>query len=399
VPLQPHMDLISVDDHVIEHPRVWQDRLPAKFLERGPRIVESTEVTYDGYNQPVAPGQQVWQFDGDKYPQIGLNAVAGRPPEEFGLEPLRFDEMRKGCYDPVERLRDMDEGGIAGSLCFPNFPRFAGAMFVKSAERDDELAMACLQAYNDFILDEWTAADPNRLIPMVMLPLWDQKASMDELRRTAARGARAITFPENPTPLGLPSFHSDHWDPLFSLVEETETTLAMHFGSSGVRPYVSPDAPRIVSITLMGTNSMNTLVEMLVSPMFHRHPNLKVALSEGGIGWLPYVLERLEDAWTVHRFYLDIDQHTPPTELFKDHVFGCFIQDHHGLDSRDKIGVEQIMWECDYPHSDSTWPNARKSAEEMLLNVPDDEAHKIAELNARKLYRLPRVNAGTAAIG
>ena len=388
MPLQKDIQLISVDDHVIEHPRVWQDRLPRKFLDRGPRIVETTETTYNNYNKPVAAGQQAWFYDGESYPQIGLNAVAGRPPTEFGLEPLRFDEMRPGCYNPVERLRDMDEGGITGSLCFPSFPRFAGTLFVRA--EDKELALACVKAYNDFLLDEWTAADPTRFIPAVILPVWNVDAAVDELNRMVNKGARAITFPENPTPLGLPSIHTDHWDPLWSALEDTETTVCMHFGSSGVRPNVSPDAPQMVSIALMGTNSMTALVEMLVSPMFHRHPRLTVALSEGGIGWIPYALERIDDAWNVHRFYLDVNQHTSPAELFKDHIFGCFIQDEYGLANRDKIGVDQIMWECDYPHSDSTWPSTRKRAEEMLIDVPDEDCRKILETNARQLYRLPR---------
>lgn len=374
MPLQDHMKLISVDDHLIEHPGVWQDRLPERFKHAGPRIIETDQ------------GHQVWTFEDRIYPSIGLNAVAGKDPREWGWDPVRFDQMLPGCFDPAQRLLDMDIDGVHAGLCFPSFPRFAGTVFLEA--EDKQLALASVQAYNDFMLDEWSATDPDRLPALCILPLWDIDLCIAELQRTVARGAKAISFIESPTPLGLPSFHTDHWDPFFSAVEEVDVPLCLHFGTSGTRPFTAPDAPEATFITLMGLNSMQAMVDLLFSPVFHRHPTLKVSLAEGGIGWIPYLLERADYTWERQRFWQDINQDVRPSELFAKHVWGCFIADEVGIGLRDQIGIDRIMWECDFPHSDSMWPGSRKLLQDVLRDVSDEEAHAIVELNARRLFKL-----------
>jgi predicted TIM-barrel fold metal-dependent hydrolase len=372
MPLQDHMQLISTDDHVIEHPRVWLDRLPAADRDAGPRIVDED-------------GTQIWEYEGRRYPQMALNAVAGRPREEFGLEPTRYDQILPGCYDPVARVKDMDADGIEAQLCFPSFPKFAGTVFLQG--RDQRLALRCVQAWNDFMLDEWCAAAPGRFIPVVILPLWDPGLAAAEVERTAAKGARTISFPENPAPLGLPSFHTDHWDPVFAAAQAAGMPLSMHFGTSGKAPATADDAPFAVAIALFGCNSMYTTADLLFSPVFHKFPELKVALSEGGIGWIPYMLERIDSTWERHKYYTGVNRDVRPSDLFRRHIWGCFIDDEFGIANRHAIGVDRITWECDYPHSDSNWPEARKRAAEALADVPDDEVHRIVELNARALFR------------
>jgi predicted TIM-barrel fold metal-dependent hydrolase len=380
MPLQPWMKLLSTDDHLIEHPKVWTDRLPRKFHDAGPRIVDQPRAS-------GGPPSEVWQYEGRIYPYIGLNAVAGKKPEEFGIEPTRFDEMIPGCYDPKARLVDMDIDGVWGALCFPSFPGFAGTVFMDGQDRD--LSRLCIRAWNDYILDEWCAAAPDRYIPLIVLPVWDVQASVDEIHRTAAKGAKAIAFPENPVPRDLPSFHTDHWDPIFSAAEETGMPLCMHFGTSGKAPITAPEAPMAVMIALFGCNSMYATADLLFSPVFHKHPNLKVGLSEGGIGWIPYMLERIDMTWERHRHYQNINQTVRPSDLFRKHIHGCFIDDFFGIASRDSIGIDNITWECDYPHSDSYWPHSRKRAAEVFHDVPDDEVHRIVELNTRRLYNFP----------
>lgn len=380
MPLQSWMKLLSTDDHLIEPPLLWSDRLPARFREAGPRIIERPRG--DG----VAPAE-VWNYEGRIYPYIGLNAVAGKKPEEFGMEPTRYDEMIPGCYDPKARIRDMDLDGVWGALCFPSFPRFAGTVFLEG--QDKELALLCVRAWNDFVLDEWCATAPGRLIPLVILPLWDVPACVAEIHRTAGKGAKAISFPENPAPLGLPSFHTDHWDPVFSAAEETDMPLCLHFGTSSKPPITAPEAPFAVTIALFGCNSMYATADLVFSPVFHRHPKLKVGLSEGGIGWMPYLLERMDFTWERHRFYQNVNQDARPSDLFRKHIHGCFIDDRFGVGVRHEIGVERITWECDYPHSDSYWPKSRAYAAEVLADVPDDEVHQMVELNTRRLYNVP----------
>jgi predicted TIM-barrel fold metal-dependent hydrolase len=382
MPLRDDMQLISVDDHLVEPPHVWQSRLPARFLDAAPKIVEE-EVEGGG------PPAHVWYYEGRRYPQIGLNAVAGKRPEEFGTEPLRYSDMLPGCYDPEARVIDMDLDGVQAAICYPSFPGFAGKVFLQGNDR--ELGALCVRAFNDFMIDEWCAAAPERFIPVVMLPLWDVQACVAELHRTVAKGAKAITFSENPVPLGLPSFHTDHWDPLFAAAEEAGIPLCMHFGTSGQAPTTAPDAPFAVTITLFGCNSMFAAADLMFSPVFHRHPGLKVALAEGGVGWVPYLLERADYVWDRHRYYQNVNQDMKPSDIFRRNIWGCFIDDVHGLRSRDVIGVDRITWECDYPHSDSNWPNSRKRAVEVFAEVPDDEVHRIVEWNSRELFSFPRV--------
>ncbi|ARE37864.1 amidohydrolase (plasmid) [Rhodococcus sp. BH4] len=396
MPLQDHMHLISTDDHLIEHPKLWSDRLPKKFLEAGPRIIEKEmpkSIHVGDGGKAIGSGTkiaEVWEYEGRIYPYIGLNAVAGKAPEEFGAEPTRYEDMIPGCYEPKARVQDMDIDGVQATLSFPSFPRFAGTVFLEA--NDKELALLSVQAWNDYVLDEWCAYAPDRLIPLTILPLWSVEECVKEIYRTAAKGSRAIAFPENPVPLGLPSFHTNHWDPVFAAAVETGQPLCIHFGTSGKAPITAPEAPMAVMTALFGCNSMYATADLLFSPVFHNHPNLKFMLSEGGIGWVPYMLERMDGVWAKHRFYQNINQTVKPSELFAKHLFGCFIDDQFGIDNRHAVGIDNITWEGDYPHSDSNWPNSRKIVHDQMIKVPDDEVHRIVELNARTLLNFPRTS-------
>jgi predicted TIM-barrel fold metal-dependent hydrolase len=373
--LPDDVQIVSVDDHVIEHPNVFQDRLPQKHKELGPRNVRDDE------------GRDVWMFEGRPHYNIGLNAVAGREYKDFGVDPVAYDEMRPGCYKPADRIRDMDVDGIQAQLCFPTFPGFCGSTFL--AAEDKELAAACVSAWNDWMIDEWCAAAPDRQIPLALVPFWDIDATKTEVERVAARGAKAVSFTESPHALGLPSFHTEHWDPLLAVLNETGIPMALHFGSGGA-PTVAAEAPFTTAIALFGINSQMATIDLVNSQVFTRFPKLKVALSEGGIGWLPYILERADYTWERHRWYTGMEDAMRPSELFRKHIFGCFIADDAGLANLERIGVDNVMFESDYPHSDSNWPNARKLLAESLAKLPDDVARKVAEDNARRVFDFPR---------
>ncbi|HEV8298248.1 MAG TPA: amidohydrolase family protein [Acidimicrobiales bacterium] len=365
--------VISVDDHVIEHRNVWQDRLPPRRRDAAPKVI-------------FEDGIPIWWYEGRRYQPLGLDAVAGDDPTQFKLTPKAFEAMRPGCYDPVQRLADMDVDGIDASLCFPQFPRFAGQTFLEGD--DKELGLLCVQAWNDFVLDEWSAADRTRLIPLSILPMWDPQLCAAEIRRTAAKGARAVTFSENPAALGLPSFWSTHWDPMLDALTEAEMPLCLHIGSSS-RPIVPhADAPIPVVISLLGLLSMGAFSDLVFSPIFNRHPRLKVVLAEGGVGWLPYFLERLDEVWFKQRHHSKVNVEKMPSECFRDHIWGCFIRDEAGIEARHRVGVDKIMFEADFPHSDTQWPNSRKSLAEQLLDVPEDEARAIAGGNAAALFHV-----------
>ncbi|MBW0101248.1 amidohydrolase family protein [Pseudonocardia sp. KRD291] len=389
MPLQDHHQIVSVDDHLIEHPQVWQSRLPERLKARGPRIEEQN-------------GKHVWHYDGTIFPTVGLNAVAGKPAEQWGMDPVRYEDMIPGCYDPAARVKDMDLDGVQAALCFPSFPGFGGGVFQRAADKD--LALICAQAWNDFYIDEWCATAPDRFVPLSIVPTWDPELAAKEILRTAAKGSRTISFPDAPVALDLPSFHSDHWEPVWNACEETGTVLSLHFGSGSFVPgfsfakskampgeMVMPDAPFAVAITLFSTNLMWTLTDLLFSGVLQRHPKLQFSLAEGGIGWIPYILERADFVWERHRHYQhDIDFHSRPSDLYREHFWGCFIDDEFGVKNRYDVGVDRIMLEIDFPHSDSNWPNSRKRATEVLADVPDDEVVKITETNARTMLRFPR---------
>ena len=389
MPLQDHHQIVSVDDHLVEHPRVWQDRLPESLKERGPRIFEQD-------------GKHFWTYDGQVFPTIGLNAVAGKPREEWGMDPVRYEDMIPGCYDPDARVKDMDLDGIQAALLFPSFPGFGGGVFHRAQDKD--LALACTKAWNDYYIEEWCDAHAGRFVPLCLVPTWDAELAAAEVRRAAAKGARTVSFPDAPVPLGMPSFHSDYWEPFWDACEETGMVVSLHFGSGGYVPgfsfsamkavpgqMVMPDAPFAVAITIFSSNLMWTTTDLLFSGVLQRHPKLQFSLAEGGIGWIPYLLERADFVWERHRYYQPIDFDARPSDLFRKHFWGCFIDDEFGVKNRHEVGIDRIMLEIDYPHSDSNWPNSRKRAAEVLADVPDDEVAKITETNARTMLRFPRL--------
>jgi predicted TIM-barrel fold metal-dependent hydrolase len=375
--------IISVDDHVIEHHRVWLDRLPSKYADVAPRI----------WTRP--DGGDVRMYEGEVCGNFALSALAGKDPKDFGMDPRSWEDMRPGCHNIEDRIKDMDIDGVHAQMCFPNMAGFAGSVFAKS--KDLTLAYECTKAYNDFIIDEWCAYAPDRQIPLMLVPYWNVEQTVAEIYRTAAKGAKSISFPELPDRLGLPSWHTDHWDPVLAAVQDTSLPLSLHFGSGGV-PTASAEGMTTnftVGISLFGMNSMSATAELLLSPVFHKFPGVKMALSEGGIGWIPYMLERIDYVWERHRWYNDVNKDVRPSDIFKDHLYGCFISDDAGILSRHSIGVDNIMFESDYPHSDSQWPHSRKLLESALVDVPDEEAQKMVEWNARTLYNFPRTETAT----
>jgi predicted TIM-barrel fold metal-dependent hydrolase len=386
--------LISVDDHVIEPPGVWQDRVPQRFKEAAPHIVSDEQG-------------EAWVYEGRRFPTVGLAAAAGRKKEEFSPTPVTYEDMRPGCYDPVARLEDMNRDGVLASLCFPSFPRFCGQTFYEAS--DKELGLLCVKAYNDWMIDEWSGSAPGRFVPGIILPLWDPVEGAREIERCAVKGAKAVIFSENPAMLGLPSIHDKarYWDPVFAAASDTGLPVCIHIGSSSKLPATSADNPLIVTLALTPMNAMVTCVDWLFSGNFERHANLKLCLSEGGIGWIPYVLERCDytldrqGAWAAKGdFSLDLAGGKVeakegsearafdliPSQLFRERVFGCFIDDIHGVDCLDAIGMDNVMIETDYPHTDSSWPNSIATAHKRLAGRRDEDIYKIFQGNAKRVF-------------
>jgi predicted TIM-barrel fold metal-dependent hydrolase len=388
--------LISVDDHVLEPADLWLKRLPREYHEQAPHlIVDDT-------------GGHVWAYEDVRERVSGLAAVSGTKKDKWSIASANYNEMRPGFYDPTARLDDMDSAGVLASMCFPSFARFCGQAFWEA--RDKDLALLCVRAYNDWMIEEWCGSAPGRYIPLTIIPLWDPGLAADEIRRNAARDCHAICFSENPEPLGLPTIWDParYWNPVWDACQETETVVCMHIGSSSRIPQISKDFPwSFNQAWAAGAVTAGTMFTWLVGPVFREFPGIKVALSEGGIGWMPYFLERIgqvidrraamlargeePDGAGVHydeAKSLDLSGFDLQ-ETFRRHIYGCFIDDLHGVHSLREIGIDNVMIETDYPHSDSTWPDCIDHAHKQLAANPtltDGEKYQVLRGNAERLF-------------
>jgi predicted TIM-barrel fold metal-dependent hydrolase len=393
--------IVSVDDHVVEPPHLFERWLPARFRDHPdvPRVERRGlagmtyrgGTTYEFVWDDDAPKADCWIYGDLIAPHKRHVAAVGFDRDDMTASPITYDEMRPGCYEAKARIDDMEMNWVEASLSFPTFPRFCGQTFLEAKDR--ELAMACVLAYNDWMVEEWCGDSDGRLIPLCLIPLWDADAAAAEVRRNAARGVRSVCFSEIPPHLGLPSIHSGDWDPFFAACADTGTVVCMHIGSSSRMPATSADAPAAVAATLSFGNAMSSLSDFLFSGVLVRFPTLKLAYSEGQIGWIPYILERADDVWLEHRAWGGVRDVVPepPSTYYYRQVFGCFFRDRHGIDSLDKVGVDNTTFETDYPHTDSTWPNTKQVAEELMAGLPDDVVYKLVRGNAIRMLELDLV--------
>jgi predicted TIM-barrel fold metal-dependent hydrolase len=387
--------ITSVDDHIIEPPNVWTDRIPSKYADVMPRVIIDDK------------GNEVWAYEHIRISTGGLGASAGRRPEDITAVGFPYTDMREGCYNAAARLLDMNDAGILASLNFPSFPRFCGQTFWEA--KDKELALLCVKAYNDWMIDEWCATDPGRFIPLTIIPLWDPQLAVKELERTAAKGSHSFCFTENPEPLGLPTITdpSGYWDPVFEAANATEQVLSIHIGSSSVMYKINSRSPFMANMSMGAIRPAACMMEWIFSGMFQRFPNTRIALSEGSIGWIPWFLERANQVLHTQRHWVargevyqgsDEGAHAMGNKVdvfkidiyedYRRHFFGCFIDDATGLGMLDVVGEDNVMIESDYPHSDTTWPHSIKLAHERLdaAGISPEVQHKILRANAEKLY-------------
>jgi predicted TIM-barrel fold metal-dependent hydrolase len=369
--------VISVDDHLVEPPDMFEGRLPARFAALAPRVVESSR------------GHQLWEFDGSRYSQVGMNAVAGRRPECVTLEPTRFEDMRRGCWDIDARIRDMDINGVWASLNFPSqISGFCGRVF--SSARDPELGLAVTRAWNDWLYEAWWQPYPDRIIPCGITFLADPALGAAEIRRNAARGFRSVTLPERPHRIGLPSLFSGYWEPIVEACQETDTVISLHVGSSGM-PDMPEDGPLVaIGATLFGQMSLSACAEWVWSGLPARFPRLKIAMSEGGIGWVAMLLDRLDNIVERSGYGRGYDPAgLLPADVLSRNFWFCTIDDPSTIDTRHRIGIDHIMVEVDYPHGDSTWPDTQAVIERCWGHLPPGELDKLTHRNAADLYRWP----------
>ncbi|MBW2421997.1 MAG: amidohydrolase [Deltaproteobacteria bacterium] len=376
-PREVKYTFISVDDHLLEPPHTFEGRLPAKLQDRAPRVVETEE------------GHEIWEFEGQPYFQVGFMCTAGRPKADWRVEPSRFEEVRPGCYLIEDRIKDMDIGGIWASLNFPSgVTGFSGTLF--SETKDPELGLACVRAWNDWLYEEWYCAHPDRIIPMGITYLADAEKGAEEIRRNAARGFTGVTIPERPHRNGLPNVYSGHWDPIVEACADTGTVMNLHVGSSGFAELIEGCPYMEIGATLFGQLALQACTEWLWTGYPVRYPELKIAMAEGGIGWVAMLKDRLENIMTRSGYGQGWpDKKVSPAEALLRNFYFCMIDDPSTISTRHAIGVDHILFESDFPHGDGTWPDTQKVIHDVLGDLPVEEIRMITHQNAAKLYRHP----------
>ncbi len=401
-PREATYTIVSTDDHVVEAPGTFEGRVPRRFADRAPRIVEldaGTEVSraHQGLPDVVTQkgGRQVWQYEGKIFAQVGLNAVVGHTDYAAQrFEPTSFTEMRPGCYDADARVRDMDIAGVWSSINFPSsIAGFCGSVF--SSSEDKELGYAVMQAWNDWIHEEWCTPHPDRFIGLGLTWLADPPLGAAEVRRNADRGFRAVTMPELPHWLGYPEVHSGYWDPILRACAETGTVICLHVGSSGMLP-LPHTGPRFEkNITLFPAVSLLAATEWLWSGCLQRFPTLKVVMSEGGIGWVPMLLDRLDYIMSHSGAggSLAWEGELSPSEVLLTNFWFCMLDDPSTLPILDRIGSDRVMVEVDYPHSDSTWPDCqevlRRRFTDPAVRLSDTAVADLTHRTAARVFRAP----------
>ena len=372
-PREVRYTVISVDDHLVEPPDMFEGRLPSSLQPRAPRIVE-------------VDGKQIWEFDGGLYTQVGMNALAGRRLETVKLEPFRFEHMRRGCFDIDARIHDMDLNGVWASLNFPSMiTGFCGRVFSQCS--DPVLGLAVTKAWNDWLYDEWYSPYPTRIIPLGITFLTDPEAGAAEIYRNAERGFRSVTLPERPHRLGLPSLFLDYWEPIIRACAETDTVISLHVASSGMADHPEGCPNLQVGATLFGQLSLTACAEWLWSGWPLRYPNLKIAMSEGGIGWVAMLIDRLNNI--IDRSGYGLGWDIRPADILRRNFWFCTIDDPSTIQTRYTIGVDRIMVEVDYPHGDGTWPDTQSVIEQCWGHIPPTELRQMCSENAAALYRHP----------
>ncbi|GMU78346.1 MAG: amidohydrolase [Acidimicrobiia bacterium] len=369
------MILVSIDDHSIEPGDMYANHVPAKWAAEVPRVERN------------AQGVDEWVFQGQRVSTpFGMAATVGWPRDEWGFNPGAFSELRPGCFDVHERVRDMNVNGVLASMCFPTMAGFNARTFVEAG--DKELSLVMLRAYNDWHIDEWCGAYPGRFIPLGIVPMWDVDLAVQEIRRIAAKGCRAISFLEAPHSQGWPSFLSGAWDPMLQALVDERMVLCLHIGAAWDLITLAPEAREDHMIIVPSQVTMLTATDLLFGPTLRRFPELRVALSEGGIGWIPFYLDRV-DRHYQNQTWIDNDfGGRLPSDVFRDQILACFITDPSGLKMRNEIGIDVIAWECDYPHTDTTWPESPEHLWRELegAGCRDDEIHRITWENACRFF-------------
>ncbi len=370
--------LISSDGHINEPPDLWTSRAPAKIKDRVPKVVST-------------PQGDAWVMSPQMKPRpVSTSAAAGIKPEDYMKKPVTYKEMRPGSFDPKARIADMDIDHVQAEVLYPGIARALDQF------DDPEVRLFCANSYNEW-LAEFQSTDPKRLVSLAILPQIDDNEgdnTLEALQRAKSLGMKGafLALSDGGRPLSHPCA-----EPVWAYAAENKIPLSLHIGSSKAltQNLVDPaDAGlpgvREAYLSTAPLKICDYIAVLVYSGIFDRHRGLKIVLAETGIGWIPYFLERMESVYDRHRHHLKSQISRRPTDIFHEHMFATFQEDAAGLTLRNTLGVKNIMWASDYPHTDTTWPDSVKVVDRYFANVPAGDQKRILADNCAELYGISR---------
>jgi predicted TIM-barrel fold metal-dependent hydrolase len=346
----------------------WQTYLDPEFRDRAPRI----EHTGEG---------DVRVFEGTRSPILALGNLAGKKPEEYSLNLRRMDDSRHGAWDPAERVKDMDIDGVDAEVLYVGGPL---------AAKDPALRLNSVRGYNRWLSD-FAGHAPGRLLGVAAIPIDTPERAAEEVRFAAAQpGLVSGYIPLFPGP--DEDYGNPRWDVLWKAFLDVDFPVGLHVG--GRRPGTPvvnqyESAPRFMTGLIMSKATMAEAVSELIHGLvMQRFPDLKFVAVEGQIGWISFFQYYSDHLWEKHRYWTKSELTEPPSHYFRRQVFATFMEDPVGLRERHHIGIDNIMWASDYPHSETTWPNSKSLTDEWFTPFGEEDQRKILWENAAKLYKL-----------
>jgi predicted TIM-barrel fold metal-dependent hydrolase len=371
---------ISADDHVQEHPEVWTSRMSKqKWGARMPHVEEQPD------------GSEAWVIDGRPISLPGV-AAAGALMADRAQEAKRWGDVPRMAYSAPERLKAMDMDGIDYSVLYPVVGGLAAETFGKLD--DANLELACVQAYNDWLLEEWAGVSP-RFVPQCIVPIWPMEQTVAEIRRAVSKGHKGVIYPASPMELReVPHINEPVYDPLWAVCEELGVPLCFHAGASSriqLRPgeTFSPPVAAAFRDVVRSVSSVAVLANFLISRVLHRFPKLKVVFAESSLGWGAYEIEYADyqsdaDGLPAEGYPLK------PSELFQRQCYFTCWHDRQSLKVRRYLGTSNIFWSSHFPLTTSNWPNTRQAIELSFRDVPENEKDKMLWQNVAKVYSFSR---------
>lgn len=361
--------VLSADSHVIEPADVWTARIDKRFLERAPRTVKRFGDREGDFF--VAEGLR-------PFPVAGF-AVAGVDPKDFAERMAQgYPGVRPSAWDPELRIKDQERDGVSAEVLYPSL----GMRLFQLA--DGQLRAASFRAYNDWLAD-YCAYSPRRLAGVAMVPLDDVAEGVRELERAANKGLRGAMIwgaapPEHP--YGAPEY-----EPFWAAAQDHAMPVSLHIlteapGRSGGSDFQSV----MRGYPALHHSVEKSIAQLIFSGVLERHPKLRVVSVENDIGWIPHFIQRLDHAYEKYRYLEANAIPNPPGFYFHRQVHATFQDDRVGVLMREFIGIDNLMWASDFPHSDSTWPNSRAVIERDFKGVPDSERRRIVSENAARVY-------------